>query len=286
MRIGKCAPYLFLLPALIGLLLFKIYPLLSSAWNSLYEINFLDKGNTFVGLGNYTALFNDPMFWRSLNVTFLFNFLLDPITVCLAFTLALLLNRKMKGIAFLRSIHFVPVAVSVPTACVLWGIMLNPEQGVVNSMLTGLGFEAQPFLSSAHQALGSMIGIVAWKSVGYWAIFLLAGLQEVPVTLYESSSIDGAGRWEQFRHVTWPMLKRPITFVAVAVTSQNFFLFSPMYILTHGGPENSTNTLMLESFNSAFLYSDPGRASAIVVLLIFLTLCMIALQFKLLRANH
>ncbi|MNC41933.1 Lactose transport system permease protein LacF [compost metagenome] len=164
--------------------------------------------------------------------------------------------------------------------------MLNPEKGVVNSLLLSLGLEAQPFLSSSSQALLSMIAIVAWKSIGYWAIFLLAGLQEVSLQLYEAAAIDGAGTWAKFKNVTWPLMKRPVTFVAVAVTSHNFFLFSPMYMLTQGGPEHSTNTLMLESFNSAFLYSDPGRASSIVVVLIGITLMLVALQFKLLRAGH
>ncbi|MEK8127646.1 sugar ABC transporter permease [Paenibacillus filicis] len=286
MRKVAVAPYLFLLPALAGLLLFKIYPMLSAGWTSLFQLNFAAGGQTFIGLDNYRALWEDAMFWRSLRTTLVFNLILNPLTVLLAFALALLLNRRIGGTAIFRSIHFIPVAVSIPTACVLWGIMLNPEQGVVNSMLAGLGLPPQPFLSSDTQALGSIIGIVAWKSVGYWAIFLLAGLQEVQAHLYEAASIDGAGRWQKFLHVTWPLLKRPITFVAVAVTSHHFFLFSPMYIMTQGGPQHSTTTLMLESFNSAFLYSDPGRASAIVVVLIMLTLAMIGLQFRLLRTKH
>ncbi|MFM9277001.1 carbohydrate ABC transporter permease [Paenibacillus jiagnxiensis] len=286
MKQGKSAPYLFLLPALAGLSLFKLYPLLAAVWDSLFRTDFLTREKLFVAAENYITLFQDPVFWQSLKVTLLYNVLIDPIIIVLALALSLLLQSSIKGRALFRTIHFIPVAISIPTACVIWGIMLSPEQGVVNSILGSLGLQQQPFLSSVHQSLASMISIVVWKSVGYWALFLLAGLQEVPAALYEAASIDGANRWAQFRHITIPLLRRPIAFVAVAVTSHHFFSFSPMYILTQGGPEHSTNTLMLESFNSAFLYSDPGRASAIVVLLIILTMLIITLQLKWLRTGN
>ncbi|MCS7464209.1 sugar ABC transporter permease [Paenibacillus doosanensis] len=282
----RITPYLFLFPAMLGLLLFKLYPVFKGLTDSLYAPAFLNASEAFVGLQNYTTLFTDPVFWNSLKITLLFNVFVNPIQVILAFMLALLLNAKLKHIGIFRGIHFVPVAVSVSTACILWNIMLSPEQGVVNSMLVGLGLEQQPFLTSSKQALASIIGISTWKGIGYWAIFFLAGLQEVSVSLYEASSMDGASRWQQFMQVTFPMMKRSITFVAVSVTVSNFLLFSPMYILTQGGPEHSTNVLMLESYNSAFLYSDSGRASAIVIILLLLTLSIVALQFKFLKAKH
>ncbi|WP_248930038.1 carbohydrate ABC transporter permease [Paenibacillus hamazuiensis] len=286
MKKETIAPYLFLLPAIVGLGMFKLYPVLSGLRQSFYAPAFLQASETFIGLKNYISLFTDPVFWSSLKISLLFNLFVNPIQIFLAFMLALLLNSKLKHIGIFRGIHFVPVAVSIPTACILWNIMLSPEQGVVNSVLVGLGLEPQPFLTGSKQALASIIGIATWKGVGYWAIFLLAGLQEVPESLYEASSMDGASRFEQFKQVTFPMMKRSLTFVAVSVTVSNFLLFSPMYILTQGGPEHSTNVLMLESYNSAFLYSDTGRASAIVIILLLMTLCIVALQFKFLKAKH
>lgn len=277
---------LFLLPALTGLFLFKLYPIGNGILQSLYTTSFLTGGQSFVALQNYITLFQDPVFWNSLKVTLLFNIIINPLQVVLAFLLALLLNARIKRIAWFRSIHFVPVAISVPTACMLWNIMLSPEQGVVNSILAAFGLPEQPFLGSSAQALGSIIAIASWKGVGYWALFLLAGLQEVPASLMEASSLDGAGRWRQLIHIIYPMMKRPLTFIVVSITTANFLLFSPMYILTKGGPENSTNVLMLESFNSAFLYSDLGRSSAIVVILLLLTLTAVAAQFKWLKASH
>ncbi|CAG7616466.1 Lactose transport system permease protein LacF [Paenibacillus solanacearum] len=286
MKAEKLTPYLFLFPAMLGLLLFKLYPVFNGLQLSLYGPEFLNAGKAFVGLQNYVSLFTDPVFWSSLKITLLFNVFINPIQVALAFGLALLLNAKLKHIGWFRGIHFVPVAVSIPTACILWNIMLSPEQGVINSILVGLGLDPQPFLSSSSQALASIIGIASWKGVGYWAIFLLAGLQEVPESLYEASAMDGASRWEQFKQVTFPMMSRSLTFVAVSVTTSNFLLFSPMYIMTHGGPEHSTNVLMLESYNSAFMYSDMGRSSAIVIVLLLITLSVVAMQFKFFKAKH
>ncbi|MFZ7942530.1 carbohydrate ABC transporter permease [Neobacillus sp. 19] len=279
-------PYLFLFPALIGLLLFKIYPIISAFIQSLFKMEFLNGVEKFVGLGNYLSLFSDPVFWNSIKVTLWFNLLINPLQIILAFGLAILLNSKIKKIAFFRGINFIPVAVSIPTACILWEIMLSPEQGVVNSILVSLNMSPQPFLTDSSQALESIIAISSWRGIGYWALFFLAGLQELPKSLYEAAAIDGANRWRQFINITYPMMKRTLTFVAVAVTVANMLLFSPMYILTGGGPQQSTNVLMVESYNSAFLYSDMGRASSIVVIILLITLVVIGFQFKFFRAKH
>lgn len=282
---ARYVPYLFLAPAVVLLLIFKVYPIALGLKNSLYAPGFIAGLDAFVGFDNYTGLFADHVFWHSVYVTLFFNVFVNPIQIGLAFGLALLLNARLKGIQAFRSVSFIPIAVSLPIACILWNIMLNPEQGVMNSILIGLGFSPQPFLTSKDQAIWIIILIATWKGVGYWAVFLLAGLQEVPQVLYEAASIDGAGKWDRFRDVTFPLMKRPLTFVTVADTVANFLLFAPMYILTKGGPENSTNVLMEESFNSAFVYSDPGRASAIVILLLILILLIIGLQFRLLRSK-
>lgn len=283
---GRFTPYLFLVPALLGLLLFKIYPIFSSVIQSMQETDFLDDTLSFVWFENYVYLFEDPVFWNSLKVTLWFNLIINPLQIMLAFGLALLLNSQIKHIAFFRGINFIPVAVSVPTAAILWKIMLSPEQGVVNSILTTFGMDPQPFLDGSSQALLSIIAIASWKGVGYWALFLLAGLQEVSPSLYEASVIDGANRWQKFRSITFPMMKRPLTFVVVSVTIANMVLFAPMYILTNGGPNQSTNVLLLESYNSAFQYSDMGRATAIVVIMILITSIIVAIEFRLLRAKH
>lgn len=279
-------PYFFLIPALVLILIFKIYPIFESLKESLFIPSFLAGEKTFVGFDNYLMLFKDPVFWNSVKVTLYLNVFINPIQIILAFLLAILLNRQLRGIGIFRAIHFVPIAVSMPIALIMWNVMLNPEQGILNTILVAMGFEPQPFLGSSSQAMWIIIMIATWKGVGYWAIFLLAGLQEVPKNLYEAASIDGAGKWQQFKNITFQMMKRPLAFVAVADTVANFLLFAPMYILTNGGPQNSTNVLMNESYNSAFVYSDMGRASAINIIILLILLIVIAVEFKFLKAKH
>lgn len=271
---------------MLGILIFKLYPILQGLAESLFAPTFMQGHKVFVAFDNYIELFRDPVFWNSVKVTMLLNVVINPLQIVLALLLALLLNVHVKGIGFFRSVHFIPIAVSQPIAAVLWGLMLNQEQGIVNSILVALGMDPQPFLGSSEQALWVIVAISTWRGVGYWSIFLLAGLQEISPSLYEAASIDGAGRWERFKNVTLPMLKRPLIFVTVTDTVINFLMFSPMYILTKGGPEDSTNVLMNESFNSAFQYSDLGRASAIVMVLLVMILIIIAAQFKLLKPKH
>ncbi|PTQ56892.1 MAG: sugar ABC transporter permease [Candidatus Carbobacillus altaicus] len=282
----KSVPYLFLFPAMLGIFIFKLYPIIEALKESLFAPTFVGAGKKFIGLGNYTTLFLDPQFWNSVKVTLLMNVVINPLQVVLALLLALLLNLRLRGIGIFRSVHYVPIAVSVPIASVIWNVMLNQDQGIINSMLNALGLPQQPFLGSKDQALWSIVGIATWRGVGYWAIFLLAGLQEVPKNLYEAAAIDGANIWQRFRNVTYPLIKRPLIFVIVSDTIINFLMFAPMYLLTRGGPENSTNVLMYESYKSAFVYSDFGRASALVVILLSIVLLVIAAQFRLFKADH
>ncbi|GIN71437.1 putative ABC transporter permease protein YurN [Bacillus sp. J14TS2] len=282
----RFVPYLFLIPALVLILVFKIYPIFDSLKESLFIPSFLAGEKIFAGFDNYLMLFEDPVFWNSVKVTLYLNVFINPLQIILAFLLAIFLNRQMKGIGIFRAIHFIPIAVSMPIALIMWNVMLNPEQGIFNTILVALGFEPQPFLGSSDQAMWIIIMIATWKGVGYWAIFLLAGLQEVPKNLYEAAAIDGAGKWQQFINITFQMMKRPLAFVAVADTVANFLLFAPMYILTNGGPKNSTNVLMNESYNSAFVYSDMGRASAINIIILLILLVVIAIEFKFLKAKH
>lgn len=279
----KATPYLFVLPVLALIALFKVYPIFIGLWDSLFGPDLLGS-QPFVGLENYRRLASDAVFWDSVRVTLLFNVVVNPLQVALAFGLALLLHRPLRGLAFFRSVSLVPVAVSLPIATILWNIMLHPEQGVVNSLLVALGLPSQPFLTSSGQALWVIVLIATWKGVGYWTVFLLAGLQGISQSLYEAAEVDGAGPLKRYTAITLPLMRRTLAFVLVADTVANFLLFAPMYILTGGGPQRSTDVLMLEAYNSAFRFSDPGRASAIVVVLLLITSAIVAVQLRLLRS--
>lgn len=271
-------PYGFLLPALILILLFKIIPIFST----------LLEGFTFngsVSLRTYQYLFADPSFWASLWTTLKFNLIITPLQVVLAILLALLVNVKMRGIGIVRTIFYLPVTLSMTVATVLWNIILNPNNGIVNSIITALGGTKQGFFTDANQALWCIVAIASWIGVGYWMMFILAGLKNVDESIYEAAEIDGANWLQRTWKVTLPMIKNSILFVLVADTTTNFLLFAPMQLITKGGPQGSTNVLMYEAYRSAFSYADRPRSSAIVTILLVIIVLISILQFRLLNAG-
>jgi ABC-type sugar transport system permease subunit len=179
-----------------------------------------------------------------------------------------------------------PIGISLPVAVVIWGVVLNPNSGLMNSLLALIGIPAQRFLTSPSQALWSIVLIASWKGVSYWMIFLLAGIKGIPETLYEAARIDGAGAWQILTRITIPLLRRVILFVVVADTISNYLLFIPAYLLTRGGPENATNFLMYEAFKSGFIYLDMNRSMTIVSTLLVFLLVVIALEFRFLKPQH
>jgi len=286
-RLGKHSlfpgviPYLLLVPCFVFLFCFKFLPIVVSFQESFRSPLYL--GHNFIGLSNYLDLFTDNVFWDSLKVTLLFNLIVNPFQILISLILALLVNLKLKGIGFFRSIYFFPVAISMTITSVLWGLMFNPQGGLINAILKFFMLPEQPFLTSSKQALFSIIIMVSWKGVGYWMIFLLAGLQNIPQEVYEASFIDGANRIQNFFHITLPLLKRTITFVVVADTVTNFLLFAPIYLLTRGGPSGSTNLLMFEAYSNAFVYANVNRAAAITSILLIIASVIAAVEFKILK---
>jgi multiple sugar transport system permease protein len=278
-------PYTFLIPALGGLLLFQLAPILYGLWRSAFTQTFGLTGGSLVlsGFDNYRNLWTDPVFWSSLKTTLVFNVILTPLQVVLALLLAILVNVPLRGSGFFRSIYFIPIAVSLTVTSVVWGLMLDSQSGLVNGILSQFGIPAQGFFVDPNEALGAVMLVCTWKGVGQWMIFFLAGLQVVPQSLYEAASIDGASRLGSFRYVTLPLLRRVILFVLVADTVSNFLLFAPAYVLTQGGPLGSTNLLVFEAFRSAFISADLGRATAITNVVLVLLMAVIGLEILILR---
>jgi multiple sugar transport system permease protein len=279
----SAAPYLFVAPALAGLLVFKLYPILVGLWASLFDYEAISGRRTWVGLGNYRELLADPLFWRACWNTFVFNAIVTPLQVVLSLGLAVLVNRRLRGMAVFRSIFFVPAVISLVVASIVWDLIYNPDNGLANSLLALLGIPPQPFLVSARQAMGAIIAMVTWKGVGYWMVIFLAGLQAIPSVFREAALIDGASPGQFFRRVTLPLLTRTVVFVVVADTAINFLLFAPMYIMTQGGPSDSTTVLMFEVYRNAFVYFRLGYASAVSTVLLVVMLLVVLLQFRILR---
>ena len=279
--------YLLLAPALIGLAIFRLYPIAIAAWGSLHATTFGGGAQrVFVGLDNYRYLLDFDVFWQSLAVTLKLNLVINPVQIVLALLLAVLANQRVPGIALYRTIFFIPIGISVPIAALLWQTMLDPNSGLLNALLSAVGLPRQPFLTSADQALWSLIAIASWKGVSFWMVFMLGGLQAIPGELHEAAMLDGASATRRFFQITLPLLKRTILFVLVTDTAINLLLFAPVYLLTRGGPELSTNVLMYEAFKTGFVYTDMGLALAMVMVLLGLVLVVVAAEFRLLQSRE
>jgi len=273
-------PYLFIAPALLLIIIFKLYPIFIGFWESLIYTSFGggSENRTFVWLENYQYLFDDPIFWQSLKITAILTVIINPFQIAISLGLALLLMRRTKYIYIIRSLYLLPIGIALPIATVIWGLMLDPYQGLVNGVIGIFGIPPQPFLVSESQALWSIIAIATWKGVAFWMLFLLAGLEEIPTQFYEAAQIDGAKPFQKLRYITLPLLRRTILFVFVADTAANFVLMVPMIILTKGGPMQSTNVLVYEAYRSGFYYQDWGRSLSIISILTIITLIVIGFQ--------
>jgi len=279
--------YLMLVPAFLALAIFRFYPIAVTCWGSLCTESFVAAGKQiFVGLANYLDLFQDPIFWKSVWVTIKLNVVINPLQVCLALLLAVMANQRFRGIGFYRLLFFVPIGVSLPIACIVWRIMLDPNSGLIDSILAVAKIPAQPFLINQDQALWCIVAIATWKGASFWMIFLWAGLQDVPREVQEAAKIDGASQVQRFLRITLPLIKRPLLFVLVTDTAVNFLLFVPMFLLTRGGPSYSTNVLMYEAYKTGFIYGEMGKALAIVMVLLALVMVAVVAQFRLFQREQ
>lgn len=272
----------FLAPALVLLLVFRLAPIAIAVTGSLTSTT-LTGETIFAGLANYARLAEDPEFWRSVEVTLRFNLVVNPLQVVLALGLALLVLEPTRLVPLFRAICLVPMTVSIALTSVLWSILLEPTSGPVNGLLKALGLPPQPFFRSESQALSTLVLVASWKGVGYWMVFLLAGLLRIPNALYEAAAIDGAGPFARFWHVTLPLMRRPLAFVLVADTAANFLLFAPVYLITHGGPNGATSLLMFEAYQAAFAYLDQGRSLALSTVILLILGGIAALELRLFR---
>ncbi|MFI7153739.1 carbohydrate ABC transporter permease [Nonomuraea sp. NPDC050022] len=274
----------FLAPALVALLALRLIPAGIAIGSSLRHTSLVTGETSFVGLGNYATLFDDPTFLQSVKVTLVFSLIVNPLQIAVALALAVLYTRKFAGVRFLRSLVILPIAVPPAVSAAIWSVAYRPD-GMLNAVLHVLGIPQQPFLTSPQQALWCLIVLLSWIGVGYWMMFLIAGMQDIPRALYEAAAIDGASSWARFWHVTLPLLRRPLAFVLVADTVSNFLVFAPVQMLTNGGPQGSTNVTMFDIFTRAYSVGDLNLAQAEVMLLVLVVLAVVIVQFRLLRAK-
>jgi multiple sugar transport system permease protein len=274
-----------LTPALLALILMGVLPMITAVGQSLQHVSLATGESTFDGLANYAYLLTDPGFHSVLLVTLVFNLVLNPVIVIVSTVLALLMVQRIRFVGLWRSMIFVPAAVPGAVVALIWSTALQPD-GLVNGVLEAIGLPPQPFLTSANQAAFSIGIMVTWGAIGYWMIFIIAGLKDIPESLYEAAALDGAGSWRRVFSITLPLLKRPMAFVLVACTVGSFLLFAPVQILTKGGPNGSTNFIMYDIYNRAYLLGDLGVGQAEVVVLMLMLSVIVALQFGLLKEER
>lgn len=269
---NKWLPYLLILPTILLICIFKIYPIFDSVIQG-----FLSKDGELT-INNYELLFADKIFWESLAVTVKFNVIIIPFQIIVAFAMAMIVNVKVKGIELFRTIFYLPFCISLTVATVIWQTMLNVNNGVMNSILGIFGIGKVGFLIDKKWALLSIILIASWRGCAYWMMFFLAGLKGIDTSVYESAKIDGSGFFSTLFRITLPLLKNTMIFVIIANTTANFLLFAPIQIATEGGPQGSTNVLMYEAYKSAFKYSNRPRQACIVTILLVIIIFVCIIQ--------
>lgn len=276
MKVPKWFPYVLILPTIILLVVFKIYPLVYTVGESIY----IDNSFT---VSAYVKLFDDPLFWKSFGNTVLIALMIIPVQVIISFALALLVNTKVKGVGFFRTLYFLPFTMSTVVSYTVWNLILSPTNGLANSIIALIGINPQKYFADPNQVLWCIVGVTSWVGCGYWMVFLLSGLKSIEQSVYESAKIDGSGFFHTLFHITLPMMKRSLLFVIVANTTSNLLIFTPMKLITDGGPVGKTNTLMYESYKAAFNYGNRVRSAAIVTVLLVAVSLVCAVQFYMMR---
>lgn len=259
--------WLFVLPAILLLLIFLIIPFAMSISYSFTNYNILNPdAKKFVGLANYIQTFKDGIFLQSLKNIAQFVVFIIPIQLGLALGLALIVNKKRPFNLFYKIAFFAPVVVSLTVTSVLWLYIVNPDQGLLNSLLKIIHVAPQPFLTSAKQAMYVIIGISAWQGAGYQMLIFLAGLQDIPESLYEAAELDGASKWKKFLYITLPGLKPTTVMILTTTLISALNLMTQSMVMTQGGPEYSTMTPIYYIYRTGFTDRQLGYASAVSVI--------------------
>lgn len=280
MKRKPLTPYLFLVPACIILGAFIFYPLLQAVWMSFTDYNMISDP-AFVGFENYKEIVEDDLFWKTLGQTFLYLIVVVPTLVILPIFLAILVNQKIKGIGFFRSAYYVPVVTSMIVVGITWK-WVYADQGILNYLLESVGIIDGPvhWLTSPTSSIFAVMAVTVWKGLGYYMVIYLAGLQAIPSDLFEAADIDGANKWKQIFHITIPMLMPSIIIVTIMSSISAMKVFEEIYVMTGGGPLNSSKTLVFYIYQEAFEKLRMGYASAVGVILLLITLVLSILNLK------
>lgn len=271
--------WLFVLPALIPLIVFWIYPILRSVYISFTDWDYMSPTYNFVFLDNFTALFQDARFYDALWNTLVFTVGTLIPTIVLGLILALLMQKAFKGSGIIKFILFSPWITPTVAISIVWTWIYDPDTGIANTVLEFLHLPALQWIKSSDTAMLAVIIVTVWKSLGYAMIFYLSALEKVPGELYEASGLDGAKSWQRFRDVTLPCIS-PTTFFLVIITMvSSLQAYDQIQILTQGGPSGSTRTLLYMYYQLGFEEFNMGQATSVAIVMIILTVLLSAAQF-------
>lgn len=275
----------FVLPALVTILLIALFPLLWTAWESLHvhDLRMPWRGRPFVGAANYMEAMGDPRFWAAMGHTLFFTVASVGLELVLGLVLALALNRAYRGRGLVRAAVLVPWAIPTVVGALLWRFMFESEAGIVNAVLMDAGLMTRPFVWFIHQAAAWVPVVLAdvWKTTPFVALLLLAGLQNIDASLYEAARIDGATAWQQFRHVTLPLLRPAVLVALIFRTLDAFRVFDLIYVMTGGGPGTATEPIALYTFSSLLqnLRFGYGSALSVIIFLVTFGLALLYIRF-------
>jgi sn-glycerol 3-phosphate transport system permease protein len=271
--------WLLLLPAAVLLAAFTHYPAAATLYHSILSTPKPGRAAVFVGLDNYRAMFEDPVFWQSLANNMWFALGTIPASIALAILMAVLVNRKLAGRGFLRLAYFTPTVLPMIAVANIWLFFYTPQYGLLEQLTGLLGLPSHNWLGSRDTALACVIIVAIWKEAGFFMIFYLAALQQIPPSLADAAAIEGASRWHFFRRVTFPLLAPTTLFVLVNAVINSFRLVDHIIVMTRGGPDNVTSLLLFYIYEVGFKFWDLAYAAALTMALLVILALLAIGQF-------
>jgi sn-glycerol 3-phosphate transport system permease protein len=271
--------WLLLLPAAIMLAVFTHYPAVATIIDSFFSTPKGARPAVFVGLDNYQAMIEDPIFWRALNNNIIYALATIPLTIALSMTMAVVVNGKIQGRAFMRLSFFTPTVLPMIAVANIWLFFYSPGYGLIDQVLGLFGVPAHNWLGNEHTALGCLIVVAIWKDAGFFMIFYLAALQQMSPALGEAAALEGASRWYFFRRVTFPLLMPTTLFVLINAIINSFRLIDHVVVMTRGGPNNTTALLLFYIYEIGFKFWDTAFAATLTVVLLALLAILALGQF-------
>ena len=279
--------FLYIAPAMALVIVFFVMPVLFTGWMSLHNWPLMGASR-WIGFANYTRMWNDRRFMAALNFTAYYTVIVTIAIFAIAFPLAIFVEKERRFVSTYRTIIFLPVVVGLATASLLWVWLANVDSGFFGPALRALGLvERSPnIMASFDTAFATIIVMVVWKIAGFTMIILLTGLQAIPSELTEAARIDGAGRWQRFRHLTLPLMRRTIALALIVSVTGSILAFDQFYIMTSGGPQNKMISVVYYIFNQSFVSFNLGYGSALSIVLLAILVAISIVQLWLLRVGE